>query len=229
MAQAFALAVVNEASVPQADIDAFVPAAREFIQQWLTAFWPDVAGTTIRAVPPGASAITTEAAIILAPNTTQAGSLGYHDKTAAGLPTGIIELDSCRRYGVPWTIAATHEIAELLIDPFLTEFVDVATRSYPKEIADPTTAGHFMIGSVPVANVTTPAYWDPHSPAGSRFDLMGLVKAPLPAIPEKGWLEWCEGGEYSNAWGPQMPAQHIAYMAERHGRRWRRRTQGGGR
>lgn len=221
----FRMAVLNAANVPDEEVTAFVQAAEEYIDKYLVPFWPDVGGSRIRCYPLGVG-VGGDVPLVLAPNTTQAGSLGFHDKTATGLPTGIVELDSCRRYGVPWTVAATHEIAELLIDPYLTQFVQIGPRSYPKEIADPVTANRFMIGTVAVANVTTPAYWDPHSPPGSRFDIMGLATAPLPTIPKDGWLEWSEGGQYQNAWGPEMPARHVAYMAERHGRRFRRRMMG---
>jgi hypothetical protein len=217
---AFSLAVINEAAIADAEVGAFVASAQEYIDKWLAAFWPEVAGSTIRAAPFG-GASASEAVLTLAPNTTLANSMGYHDKTSAGLPQGIVELDSCLRYGVAWTIAASHELAELLVNPKLDRFAAVGDRSYPLEIADPTTAGTFAIGTVMMSNFSTPAYWDAAWPAGSRFDAMNQVRAPLPTIPHDGWLEWSESGVYASAYGADMTPEMIVYMRSRKGRRWR--------
>jgi hypothetical protein len=219
---AFKLAVVNEAALPDADVAAFVAAAEEWIGKWLAPFWPEVAGSTIRTATPGTVAAE-EAQIVLAPTTTMANSLGYHEKSPSGLPIGIVELDACLKYGVAWTIAGTHEIGELLINPALDRFAAAGSRQYPVEIADPVTSDSFAIGGVMVSNAVTPAWWDPAAPPGSRFDIMALVTQPLPEIPHRGWLEWSENGVYSSAYGTDMAPNHIAYMRARHGRRWRLR------
>lgn len=219
---AFKLAVVNEASLPDAEVAAFVFAADEYIGKWLAAFWPEVVGTTIRCAPPGSTA-DDEAQIVLAPNTTLANSLGYHEKSPSGLPIGIVELDACLKYNEPWTIAGTHEIGELLINPVLDRFVTVGSRQYPVEIADPATSDSFEMDGVRVANSVTPAWWGLAASADSRFDIMGLVHQALPTIPHRGWLEWSENGVYSSAYGPDIAPDHIAYMNARRGRRWRLR------
>lgn len=216
---AYKLAVVNHTSVPQADVDAFAVAAQRWVSQYLASAWPEVNGTSVRSVPPGGQPAGDEALIVLAPNTTLANSLGYHDWTQAGLPMGIVELDSCQKYNVPWTIPGTHEIGELLINPRVANYVAVGNLWYPKEICDPVTSDRFQIGAVSVANAVTPAWFDQQAPAGSRFDLMGTARAPIPAIPAGGWLEWWDGQSWQNAWGQQIAPEILGYMQERRGRR----------
>lgn len=68
---AFKLAVVNEAGLPDTEVLPFVAAADEWIGKWLAPCWPEVAGSTIRSAPAGAT-LADEAQIVLAPNTTLA-------------------------------------------------------------------------------------------------------------------------------------------------------------
>lgn len=215
---AFALALVNQASVDDSEIAAFLPAASEFIAKWVAAFWPETMGSTIRAVPDGEQPGSGEVPITLAPNTTLANSLGYHNYQD-GSPLGIVELDACRLYNEPWTIAATHEITELLVNPDLARFTTIEGRSYPIEVADPVTGLHFDINGVAVSNFSTPSWWGLAS--DTRYDAMAQVTRPLPTIPHLGWLEWSEGGTYTSAYGSDLPDAKIAYMKTRDGRRAR--------
>lgn len=217
---AYKLAVINEASVDAGEVDAFVAGASIWVLQYLAQAWPEVAGTTIRAVPAGQAANSDEAQIVLAPNTTLANSLGYHTWTDAGLPTGIVELDACRQYNQPWTIPGTHEIGELLINPRVGEYVYAGTFQYPKEICDPVTSDRMTVGAIQAANAVTPAWFDQMAPASSQFDLLGNVHAPIPHIPRGGWVEWWDGSGWQNAWGSDISPDMLAYMNHRRGRRY---------
>lgn len=216
---AYKLAVINHSDVPQTEIDGFVDAARQWITH-LSQYWPEVSGTTIRAIAAGGSPANDEAWLVIAPNTTQADSLGYHQWTASGLPTAIVEMDACRQNHVVWTIPGTHEIGELLINPRLDQYVAVGSFWYPKEICDPVTSDQFSIGTTAVANAVTPAWFDRLSPITAQFDLLGNVHAPIPQIPNGGWVEWWDGQTWQHAWGAATAPSMRAYMNSRRGRRF---------
>lgn len=223
---AFNIAVVDEGgSLSPGDdaVAAFAAALQVYNDDWLAAFWPEVRGTTVMVaqpgkIPPGA------VPLVLAPTTTMANSAGYHNDPD-GQPVGIVELDAVQRYGMDWTVAASHEFGELLINPKLDQFVQVGDAWYPKEIADPVTSDSFAVNAfaasgVMMSNFATPAFWNPAAPAGSRFDAMALATAPLPTIPHRGWLEWSTGGQpYQSAYGPDIAPDMIAYMNAKEGRR----------
>jgi len=213
----FDVALVNAAAYPQEQVSDFLIAMRTYLV-WVADFWPETVGSTLREVSHGAD-MTGLAPLVLAPNTTMAGSLGYHDKMRDGMPTGIVERAACDAFNWPWTIAAAHELGELLIDPTTDRMVTVAGRTFPVEIADPTTAerGH-MIGNVEVANFTTPAFWGLPGPAG-RYDMYATVPRPLPTIPHLGWLEWWSGSAWQNEWGAEPDPATLAYHNAHVGRR----------
>jgi hypothetical protein len=218
---AFQIAIVNNADVDPNDLAAFVAAAPQWLAR-VQQYWPEVTGTTFRVVPAGESPASTEAQLVLAPNTTLANSLGYHTENSwMGPPVGIVELDACKTYNVPWTVTATHEIGELLINPKIDQFISVNNLSYPKEIADPVTGDQFLsLGGVAVSNVVTPAWFDTSAPAGSVFDLLGLANAPIPTIPAHGWLEWKDAaGNWNSQYGPNVAPDAVAFMTMKKGRR----------
>jgi len=217
---AFKIAVINEASVAQADVEAFVAGASVWVTDKLAPFWPEIAGTTIRSIAAGGSSGSDEAQLVIAPNTTLANSLGYHNWTPGGLPTAIVEMDACIAHNQPWTIPGTHEIGEMLINPQLAGYIYVGNLAYPKEICDPVTSDRMEIGGILAANAVTPAWFNQMAPANSQFDLLGNVHAPIPQIPKGGWVEWWDGSGWQNAWGAEMAPDMLAYMNARQGRRF---------
>lgn len=212
---AFRLALINEANLAAEEVSAATAAFAEFLSM-VAAFWPETSGSSIRVTSQPEAG---EAQVILAPNTTQANTMGYHQTTPSGDPVGIVELDACRLYSWPWTVAASHEIAELLINPQLARFVTIGGRTYGTEICDPVTSDQWMIGGIAVSNFTTPEFWNPSSPQGSRFDYLGNAEAPIPTIPHRGWMEWQEGSAWTSRYGAEITSDMIRYMHTRRGRR----------
>src|SRR5438445_3251145 len=47
----------------------------------------------------------------------QAGALGYHDLTEDGLPLGKVFAKTDVQYKSAWTVTASHELLEMLVDP----------------------------------------------------------------------------------------------------------------
>src|SRR5262245_16127811 len=55
--------------------------------------------------------------LVILDNSDQAGALGYHDLTDEGMPLGKVFAKTDEVYGYNWTVTATHELLEMLIDP----------------------------------------------------------------------------------------------------------------
>jgi hypothetical protein len=50
------------------------------------------------------------------------GTLGYHDKRTTGMPFGICYHEISDSLGEPWTVTASHELCELLLNPWIGSY-----------------------------------------------------------------------------------------------------------
>lgn len=121
------------------------------------------------------------------------GALGYHDRTPQGGPLVKVfpALDAVD--GVPWTVTASHELAEATVNPLLRRAVQGADGKFrAHEVSDAVEQDTYKIDGVAVSNYVLPAYFEPLSGAQLKLDYMGLVKAPLELRP----------GGYEQVWDP---------------------------
>src|SRR5271156_3838926 len=56
--------------------------------------------------------------LVILDDSTQEGSLGFHETTSQGLPCGKVFAKSDIQYGMSWSVTVSHELLELLVDPF---------------------------------------------------------------------------------------------------------------
>ena len=61
-------------------------------------------------------------------NSDQAGALGYHDLTDDGFPLGKVFAATDAQYGSSWTVTASHEVLEMLIDPDINLYASSPAR-----------------------------------------------------------------------------------------------------
>jgi hypothetical protein len=154
----------------------------------------------------------------------QAGALGYHDVTPAGLPLGKAFVGSDIKYGYQPSVTMSHELLEMLGDPEINLTVQVGDAEFwAYETCDAVEADElgYMIGDVLVSDFVTPA-WFGQSFAGP-YSFRRNVSKPL---------ELARGG-YISVWSPhggwtQRAAEgHAASHLDRPrvgSRRERRRT-----
>jgi len=121
----------------------------------------------------------------------------------------------------------SHEVAELLVDPWMKRMVQVGNRHYLVEVGDPLSMDSqgYLIGGVRVSGIALPGYY---YETDNRYDLHGLLPGPLPTAIHGTFLMWLE----NNRWQWQMAATDPAqeknlriemYMRPRPGsRRYRR-------
>jgi hypothetical protein len=129
-------------------------------------------------------------------NTDRALVLGHHELTPDGLPVGKVFAGTDRRFGLKWTVTASHELLEMLADPGvnLTVFVHPtqgAGTLYAYEICDPCQdeAFSYQIDGVDVCDFVYPAYFETfRAPGSARFDHAGKIEAPLPKVLKGGYV-----------------------------------------
>jgi len=109
--------------------------------------------------------------------------------------------------GDGWTIAASHEILEMLVDPYgnrlqtsrSIEIVGGKIQDGPSEFAylveacDPCEADQYAysIQGVAVSDFITPHFYDPVTVAGTRYSFTGAITAPRQILPG-GYISWID-------------------------------------
>lgn len=129
-------------------------------------------------------------------NTDRALVLGHHELTPDGFPVGKVFAKTDHQFGLNWTVTASHELLELLADPFvnLTVFSHPqsgASTLYAYEVCDPCQDESFAyeIDGISVCNFVYPAYFNlAQPPAVNKFDHMGALAKPVPEVLKGGYI-----------------------------------------
>lgn len=153
----------------------------------------------------------------------QAGALGYHDFDPTGYPTMKVFAKTDQQYGLEASVTASHEVLEALADPYINLAAQVTnTKFYGYEVGDPVEAdqGGYLINIAPkgepeneilVSNFILPRWFIPESPAGTKFDYVGLLTKPL-EVREGGYVSiFTSGqgwGEYQQKKGELVKVEH---------------------
>jgi hypothetical protein len=115
-----------------------------------------------------------------------------------------------------WSVALSHEVLEMIADPFGNRLVAAAHPLDPRqrvkylvEICDPCQAMWYPVNGVPVSDFYTPRYFDPVQVDRSRFSYTGAIELPLQIL-EGGFLSWIDpsdSGLYQLGYGDPEPTQ----------------------
>ena len=127
--------------------------------------------------------------LVFADKSDEAGDLGYHDFTADGRPISYIFAADTKKSGSSMTVTATHEIAEMIADPWISENFQISdTRFFAKEICDPCEADEFAYSikvepfpAVQVSDFVLPKWFIPGSTG--QFDRNKKIDEPLKILP----------------------------------------------
>ncbi len=126
-------------------------------------------------------------------NTDRAGVLGHHDLTPDGLPMGKSFAGTDIRYGYEWTVTASHELLEMLVNPDLNLTILAHTQTggsklYAYEVCDPCEDDEdaYSIGQIKVCDFVYPAYFQTFG--STQFDHQNKLAAPLPALLPAGYI-----------------------------------------
>ncbi len=180
------IAIVSD--VPELALAEMEPVAAALQQQIDRDFGPrwDVAARVIAVVPgqeppSGAWTITVTRHV----EGQQSGFHLDHD----GLPFSTIE------YAPDWSLGASHELLEMLVDPLGERLVpgrapnDGTEVHFLVEVCDPCQESNhsYTIDGVRVSDFLTPAYYDPHSTDACSHT--GSIKTPFEVL-EGGYITW---------------------------------------
>jgi hypothetical protein len=202
------IAVVRETNaVTDAMVAAYVAAqqiqiTRDFAPIWGTP--ADVIFVPSGQVPAGAWEV------ILLDNTDQAGALGYHDDTGpGGVPRAKVFVLDDLRYGLKWSVTASDEILEALVDPWINRAVQVASGDmvfeYAVESADPCEDDRFAheINGIAVSAVATPTWFGMDRGTVLTFPSIPEIAAPF-ELATGGYIPYREISPVTSAWGQKF-------------------------
>jgi hypothetical protein len=142
--------------------------------------------------------------LVFADKSDEAGDLGYHDFTADGRPISYVFAADDIAGGYNPAVTATHEIAEMIADPWISEVFHVSNREFfAKEICDPCEADEFGYSvrvkpypAVLVSDFVLPKWFIPGSTG--QFDRTKKIDKPLKILQDgymsvfvtgKGWKQ----------------------------------------
>ena len=183
------IAVINEAKeekVAARDLAKVVAALQKQVERDFAPIWGIEARLSL--VPEGEALPEDAWWLSLHDNTDRAGELGYHDLTSAGLPLGKAFLATAEADDMPWSVVLSHELLEMLIDPYinLSAFVRDSQSGllYGYEVCDPVRSDSYRIGKVDVSNFVYPDWFlPPELRPNARLDHMEKIKKPLQIRP----------------------------------------------
>jgi hypothetical protein len=102
-----------------------------------------------------------------------------------------------------WSITASHEMLEMLVDPYGHKFVaapDIAPTSdghlvnYLVEVGDPCEIFDYKIGGVHVSDFVTREYYNENASAGTVLDHLGRLSAPY-EVPSGCYISWIDAAD----------------------------------
>jgi hypothetical protein len=184
------VAIINASTVLGDDsVAAVVPALQTQVSQQLAPVWGIDA--QLLFVPTGSSPPGGLWWLCVLDNTDQAGALGYHDVTDEGLPLGKVFAGTDMVNGNTWTVTASHELLEMLIDPDINRAVLVQDATgggklYAYEICDQCEADQlgYLINGVAVSDFVFPSWFESfRAPGSCQFDAMQQITKPFELAP----------------------------------------------
>ncbi len=198
------VAIVNKSTIVTDDEvrTAIAALQKQVSNDFAPAGWVDA---ILTFVPAGAQAQAGAWPLYLGDNSDQAGALGYHETAQAGSPVGFSFAATDKQYGVSWSRTLSHELLEMLADPWIFctgihQTSATASIDYALEVCDAVEADAlgYEIDSVGVSNFVYPAYFMDAPPPGAKFDHMGHLPGPFSIAPQgyasmfvqgKGWTQ----------------------------------------
>src|SRR3990172_2955085 len=126
--------------------------------------------------------------VVIIDNADIASALGYHTITNAGMPIGKIFTKVTESYGIPWSLTFSHEVLEMISDPYadISVFVRDSTTSgliiaYENADACQSLQHAYTIDGVVVSDSIFPSWFGFYQ--SEQYDFMGYITEPLSILP----------------------------------------------
>lgn len=183
-----AVSILNQSTVLTDDqVKAAIPALQTQVSRDFAPLWGIDAALAF--VAKGATIPGNSWELIVLDDSDQAGALGYHALND-GIPRGFVFARTDLQAGLQWTVTISHELLEMLADPYIFstvlvegqhKFFGISGSLLALEVADACEADSFgyKIGDVLVSDFVTPAWFGAQLPAGGKYDFAGHCSAPF--------------------------------------------------
>jgi hypothetical protein len=232
------LSCVYAATVPLPfSMGAFVRAAQRFIDERLAPVWGVEARLRVRRkTRDGAWAL------VFVDTEDQASADGWHDLTERGMPLAKVflkvlaketrETSTKKEFGAAFrdavTLTATHEIAEMLVDPAVTLCVQrPGFGLYGLEVADPCEEDGFRVDGFHMTDFVYPAWYEAfHAPGSTKFDECEKCHRPFQILRD-GYASIFRKGRWRDHCGSKAKLKRFR-AEDRRGHRTRQRKRAGG-
>lgn len=199
------LVLINHSTVvTDGDVAALVVALKMQLGHMHTAGWP--IDTTVSMLKRGSKIPRNAIPINVVDDTDQADALGYHDITTTGQPIGYVFARTAMEAGVSWTVDASHEVCEILVDPYCELATDLGSGLWlAYEVCDPVQAdayGYTAPNGVLLSDFVTPAWFSDRAPG--PYDWRFHLIASLTVLPG-GYVSLQRDGHWE-----QMVSEHSS-------------------
>jgi hypothetical protein len=159
-------------------------------------------------------------------NSDVAGALGYHDLTPDFNPCGNIFAATDQHYGLKWSVTASHELLEMLEDPWVNICAQAEDASgnvvlFAYEVCDQVESDEdsYEIDGVSVSNFVTPAWFGATEGYKGKYDFLGILKAPF-TLAKGGYISvWSPAKGWTDMFGDRLPGQPPSTVQPKPGQR----------
>lgn len=159
--------------------------------------------------------------LIVLDDSDQADALGYHDLTPSGQPLGKVFANSDLQAGTSWSVTMSHELLEMLIDPFCNLCAQDGDVMYAYEVCDPVEDDSlgYEINDVLLSDFVTPAWFS--SQAAGPYSFCESVVTAL-TLAKGGYDSFMQ---FSGGWQQETNESKQGELVPRGSRRERRRKE----
>ena len=198
------LAIINASTLVGADeLNAATAAlqvqvSRDFAQPWNV-------DADLAVISPGQKPPSDAWWIVVLDNSDFGSALGYHDLTSQGLPLGKVFVQTAKNSGQQWSVLFSHEILEILSDPFicLTALLPTVygTYLYAYENCDACQSDEtgYKIGDQLVSDFCLPGWFDSGAFGTlGPFDFLRRMTAPFELL--AGGYAMCRNLSIGGSW-----------------------------
>jgi hypothetical protein len=174
--------VVTDAEAEKATAAVQIQIERDFLPAW---------GLSAKLVfvPKGGSPDPAHWPMEIGDTSDQLNALGWHDIGSSGQPLGKVFAKSDLDAGTSWTVTLSHEVCEIIVDPWLVvcAFIEDSQGGtlYAFETADACESDSlgYLINGVLVSDFVFPSWFQPQFPNAPQFDFQKQITAPLQLLP----------------------------------------------
>jgi hypothetical protein len=167
------ISVYTQAQYPLRDIQPMTDALQIYCDKYVCPVWGiETVKLTVTSGP-----VPNTWGMVFLDTADAPGALAYH--TDETLPLAKVFLKTIIDAGESISVAASHELVEMLVDPLCNKTIDYNGSTLAFEAADPVEETVFMVNAYPMSDFVYPAYFDSIAAFGVQFDQCNSVVKPF--------------------------------------------------